>query len=61
MGLNGSQVKFNPPLLLRTHQRIVLFTETGNNGWTVRAYNVPRPLAARCDHTMSVSVASAGI
>ena len=61
MGLNGSQVKFRPPLLLATHQRIVLFTETQNNGWTVRAYNVPRPLAARCDHTMSVSIASAGI
>jgi hypothetical protein len=58
MGINGNQVMFNPPLLLRQHQRRVLFTQTGMNGWVVRAYNMPASIAARCDREMAVSVAS---
>lgn len=57
MGLNGSQVMFNPPLLKRLHQRMVLFTQTGLNGWTVRPYNVPASMAARC-RSLSVSIPS---
>jgi hypothetical protein len=56
--LNGNQVMFNPPLLKRIHQRMVLFTQTAANGWTVRAYNMPASIAARCDRSMSVSVPS---
>jgi hypothetical protein len=58
MGLNGNQVMFNPPLLKRKHQRMVLFTPTGLNGWTARAYNMPRSIATRCSRSMSVSVPS---
>jgi hypothetical protein len=56
MGLNGNQVLFNPPLLIRRHYRMVLFTETGRNGWNVRAYNVPSSLAAQCAREMDFTV-----
>ena len=49
MGLNVSAVYFNPPLLLRAHRRMVLFTQRGT-GWVVRPYNVPASQAARCAH-----------
>ncbi len=58
LGINGSQVMFNPPLLKRKHQRMVLFTQTPINGWTVRAYNMPPAIAARCARMMSLSVPS---
>jgi hypothetical protein len=58
MGVNGDQVMFNPRWLKSHHTRMVLFTQTGLNGWVLRAYNVPRPLAARCARTVSVSVPS---
>jgi len=58
MGINGNRVMFNPPLLKRIHQRMVLFTQTPANGWVVRAYNMPASIAAHCDRTMDVSVPS---
>lgn len=58
MGVNGDQVMFNPAWLKAHHTRMVLFTETGLNGWTLRPYNVPPALAARCARTVSVTVPS---
>jgi len=58
MGVNGDHVMFNPPWLLSHHVRMVLFTETGLNGWVLRPYNVPAPLAAKCARTVSVTVPS---
>jgi hypothetical protein len=58
LGLNGNQVLFNPPFLEQHHLRMVLFTQTGLNGWTLRPENVPRSLAARCARTIRVSVPS---
>jgi hypothetical protein len=54
MGINVANVFYNPPLLKRIHKRMVLFTQQGD-GWRVRAYNVPAPLAGRCAHTVDVS------
>ena len=59
-GLNVSGVYFNPPLLLAVHRRMVLFTEVGLNGWQVKPYNVPAPLAARCARSTTATIASTG-
>ncbi len=60
-GVNVSSVYFDPALLLSVHRRMVLFTQVGLNGWTVKAYNVPAPLAARCASTVDRTIPSSGI
>jgi hypothetical protein len=54
MGLNVSQVYFNPALLIHRHMRMVLFTQVGT-GWQLRAYNMPAAIAASCARTVSVT------
>jgi hypothetical protein len=54
MGLNVSQVYFNPALLIHRHMRMVLFTQVGT-GWQLRAYNMPAAIAAGCARAVSVT------
>ena len=58
MALNVSSVYFNPPLLLRVHRRVVIFTQVGLNGWTAKPDNVPGSLAGRCDREATVTIPS---
>lgn len=52
MGLNVSDVYFNPPLLKHNGMRMVLFTQRGK-GWVVRPYNVPA--SAHCPASVTTS------
>jgi hypothetical protein len=54
MGLNVSQVFYNPALLIHNHMRMVLFTQVGT-GWQLRTYNMPSAIAARCSETVAIS------
>jgi hypothetical protein len=56
MNLNVAPVLFNPARLKRGHTQMVLFLQDGS-GWTVRAYNMPPAIAARCAKRVDVHVA----